>query len=203
MQRTMRTILDLERPTNADRVWLDPPSPHTLIQRIAVGDSAALDALYALYSRQLLSYLIGQLTDRQLAEEVLQDVMLAVWKSAARFQGNSSVLTWLLAIARHHAINARGRRKLPLSTLYDSAVGHDPELSRSLEQDADRAQIQTALSHLSAEQRETLELIFYHELSGAEAANVLGVAPGTIKSRLSRALITLRRVLRKEDLSHE
>lgn len=63
MQRTMRTILDLERPTNADRVWLDPPSPHTLIQRIAVGDSAALDALYALYSRQLLSYLIGQLTD--------------------------------------------------------------------------------------------------------------------------------------------
>jgi len=130
-------------------------------------------------------------------------VMLAVWKSATRFQGNSSVLTWLLAIARHHAINARGRRKLPLSTLYDSAVGHDPELSRSLEQDADRAQIQTALSHLSAEQRETLELIFYHELSGAEAANVLGVAPGTIKSRLSRALITLRRVLRKEDLSHE
>jgi RNA polymerase sigma-70 factor (ECF subfamily) len=92
----------------------------TLLRAVAKGDEGALGELYARRGPSLLIYLIGRLGDRQLAEEVLQDVMLAAWKGAARFRGQSSVRTWLLAIARHRAINAQRKRKLARAPLDES-----------------------------------------------------------------------------------
>ena len=88
-------------------------SDKDLIHAMANGNTAALDALYAKHGPMLLGYLTGQLrNNRQLAEEVLQDVMLAAWESAARFRGDSKVKTWLIAIARNQAINIRRKRRL-------------------------------------------------------------------------------------------
>ena len=162
-----------------------------LVAAMARGESAALDALYQRHGPALLAYLVGQLGERQRAEEILQDVMLAAWQGASRFRGESQVRTWLLAIARHHALNARRGRALPTGPL-------PPDLaSVPLPDDLGEA-LRAALNDLPGEQREALELVFFHGLSGAEAARVQRVAVGTIKSRLHRAKALLRAVLRKE-----
>lgn len=169
-----------------------------LMRRIALGDMGALETLYERFGLKVLNYLIGQLGDSALAEEVLQDVMLAVWKHAIGFRGDSHVLTWLLAIARNRAINARDRRIFETSPLDENLMMSTESLPEMLDAEFERETLREALHRLPTDQRETLELVFYHQLSGPEAAVVLGIAPGTVKSRMHRALITLKAWLRKE-----
>jgi len=184
----------------ADRPWWKVPDAGEpdiwLVERIGRGDATALEALYARHGRALLAYLIGQVGDPHLAEEVLQDVMLAVWRSAAQFRGESAVRTWLLASARRRAITARQRRPPDEPPLDDRAAADDTGPLELVERRSEQQAIRAALRDLPDDQRETLELVFYHGLSGAEAAEVLGVAPGTVKSRLHRAKTLLERVLR-------
>ncbi|HYN87865.1 MAG TPA: RNA polymerase sigma factor [Ardenticatenaceae bacterium] len=171
-----------------------------LVRAMAAGDSQALESLYARHGPGLLTYLVAQLGQRAVAEEVLQDVMLAAWNGAAHFRGDSQVRTWLLSIARHRAANARRRRtpgRAPLDE--ETLVAGDPHPSTSLEQQEKRGSIRRALTQLSEEQRETLELVFFHELSGDEVALVTGVALGTVKSRLHRAKAALRKLLEREE----
>jgi RNA polymerase sigma-70 factor, ECF subfamily len=176
-------------------------SDNELIHGMAQGNAHALDALYARHGPSLLGYLTGQLGDnRQLAEEVLQDVMLAAWKSAPRFRGDAKVRTWLIAIARNQAINYRRKRKLQWVELHET---YDSDSTGPLErmERASRAErLHEAIQQLPAQQRETLELVFFHQLSGLEAAEIMGVSEGTVKSRLHRAKDTLRGLLSEEEL---
>jgi RNA polymerase sigma-70 factor, ECF subfamily len=182
------------------------PPDFALIQQIATGDSRALEMLYQRHGLALLRYLTGQLADRAQAEEVLQDVMFAVWRGAAEFRGESHVYTWLISIAHNRAINARTRlphdNHEPIDRL-DTMVATTPPLIDSLLEQLEQVQVRAALSHLPAAQRETLELVFYHALNGPEAARVLGIAQGTVKSRLHRALITLRQLLKEARIARE
>lgn len=179
------------------RMRVDPDA--ILIRRIALGDMGALETLYGRFGLKVLNYLIGQLGDSALAEEVLQDVMMAAWKNAVGFRGESHVLTWLLAIARNRAINARDRQRFETAPLDENiTMAHESSVSELLDAQIERETLREALHRLPNDQRETLELVFYHQLSGAEAAAVLGVAPGTVKSRMHRALMTLKTMLRKE-----
>lgn len=171
-----------------------------LVQAMAAGNVDALNSLYARYGTTLLLYLTSTTGDRQLAEEVLQDVMLTAWNGAANFRGHSSVKTWLLAIARYQAINARTRRQPPPALPLEPETGDrraDPQ--RLAEQHLAGSELQAAILQLPAEQRETLELLFYQDLSQAEVAMVMKVAPGTVKSRLSRARASLRRLLKSTE----
>jgi RNA polymerase sigma-70 factor, ECF subfamily len=168
----------------------------SLIRAVAEQDMEALNELYLRYGTTVLVYLTSHLADRELAEEVLQDVMLAVWKGAARFRFNSSVKTWLLAIARYQAINARRRRKLPALSLDEDWTGGQDEPEQLAEQQLIGNELAAALLQLPAEQRETLQLLFYQDLSPTEVAQVMKVAPGTVKSRLSRARTALRKLLK-------
>ena len=102
-----------------------PISDRDLLRAVAGGDQQALRQLYALHGPCVLAYLMGQLGDRSLAEEVLQDVMLAVWNGAARFRGDSKVRTWLLAIARNQAISARRKRRVRLVALDEALPDSD------------------------------------------------------------------------------
>ena len=172
-----------------------------LLREMAAGRVEALNFLYDRYGRMLLVYLTARLHDRQWAEEVLQDVMLTAWNGARNFQGRSSVKTWLFTIARNQAANAYTRRKPgpdPLDSEIAGLSGISPE--QLLEQSLNGAALQEAILQLPEEQRETLELLFFQELSQAEVAQVMRVAPGTIKSRLSRARANLRKVFKvRED----
>ncbi len=164
-----------------------------LVRAMAAGDTHALDQVYTRHGPGLLVFLVGQLGDRQVAEEVLQDVMLAAWQGAASFRGDSRVHTWLLVIARHRAINLLRRKVLPRAPLDDALVDRCVGAQEVLEHNDEMTTLRCMLQQLPDEQRQTLELIFYHELSGQEAATALGVATGTIKSRLNRAKSTLRK----------
>jgi RNA polymerase sigma-70 factor, ECF subfamily len=174
----------------------------SLVKAMAEGDRLALDQLYARRGPGILSYLTAQLNDRQLAEEVLQDVMLAAWRNAPNFRGESSVRTWLLVIARNRAMNTHRKRKLPLVTLDDAfgVFGGDTDPLEKIERKAAQSAVREALEHLPTQQREVLVLVFYHQLSGPEVADVLGINVGTVKSRLHRAKETLRRVLQSEGI---
>lgn len=170
----------------------------SLIRAMAEGDQDAAYQFYRKHGEKLLGYLLLQLGDRDLAEETLQQVMLAVWNGAGRFRGESRVTTWLLSIARYQALNARRRIERPMMPL-DEALTADESASTRLDTAERYAVVRAALAQLPQHQRETLELVFYHDLSGDETAAVMGVAPGTVKSRLHRALAALRtRLLAKE-----
>jgi RNA polymerase sigma factor (sigma-70 family) len=167
-----------------------------LIRAVAQGDERAFDQLYERHGVAILTYLLRQLDNRQLAEEILQDVLLAIWQAAPRFEGRSKVRTWMLSIARHHAINVRQRklatREIPL---HDQTPDHDTGPLEKIERGMKHAKVREALQQLEPDLREILELTFYYELSGLELAEMLGIPLGTLKSRLHRAKSALRDLL--------
>lgn len=166
-----------------------------MIQCIAAGNEDALQSLYDKHAPGLLRYLSSRIGDARLAEEVLQDVMLAAWQGAGRFRGECRVRTWLLTIARLRAINAYRRQILPASR--ETSFGDEAaevwlgDLGRYHD-------LHSALQALPPTQAEALELVFYHGLSLEETARVLQVPPGTVKSRLHRARARLRDLMDEE-----
>lgn len=172
-----------------------------LIRAMADGDVRALNELYARYGGMVLSFLTARLNNRQLAEEVLQDVMLAVWDSAHTFEARSKVKTWLLVIARNRAINATRRKKLPVIQI-DEVYGlrsEDTSPMEALERQEQQDRVREAIKRLPDGQREVLVLVFYHQLTGVEVAEVLDISEGTVKSRLHRAKENLRGFLAQGD----
>ena len=174
---------------------------YALIRAIAQGDEFAMDELYARHGPGLLAYLSSRLGNRQWAEEVLQEVMLAVWQSASGFRGESRVYTWMIIIARNRAINAFQRDKSlhdkPLEDETGSIPGHNIAV---VEHNAQLDELRAALTKLSDEHQETLELVFFHGLSNIETAAVLNIPAGTVKSRLFRAKAQLREWLEEKEI---
>jgi RNA polymerase sigma-70 factor (ECF subfamily) len=176
----------------------------TLLQAMARGDSLALEELYRRHGRRILAYLAGRLDDAGLAEEVLQDVMLSAWQNAGRFRGECRVFTWLLAIARNRAINAFHRRRpagFPPMDIEDPLFERIGEKSYEIEKVGAYEAVHAALRALPADQRETLELVFFQGLSMDETAYVLQISTGTVKSRLHRAKARVRALIEADDKS--
>ena len=169
---------------------------HGLIARMAACEAAALRELYSRHGPDIHAYLWSKLGNRPLAEEVLQDVMLAAWQGASGFRGESRVRTWLFTIAHNRALNAMRRKRPAQSRREPDTIAAPP--APEMEQAVDTADLRAALSRLPANQRATLQLVFAHGLSMSEVATVMGVPPGTVKSRLHRAKRALRRSLEGE-----
>lgn len=168
-----------------------------LIGRIAAGDRAALAELYAAYERPLLAYLRLLSGDRLLAEELLQDTLLAVWHGAGAFRGQSTVRSWLFGIARRRAHDALRRRTLRLvdEGELESLLAPDPEPEDLALAGETREELAAAIGRLEPHHREVLLLTFVQELSYQEQADALGVPLGTVRSRLSNAKRALRVLL--------
>ena len=168
-----------------------------LIARIAKGDRVALAELYERFQRPLFRYICQLTPDHSLAEEVLQDTLVAVWKGAGGFGGRSRVQTWLIGIARRQAHN-RLRRHTPPITDLDSETGlpdSSPGPEAQVLTQFDHEALAAALQRLSPSHREALHLSFVQGLSYQEIADVLGIPQGTVKSRLANAKRALRALL--------
>ena len=165
-----------------------------LLRQIADGDRQALAELYERYQRTLFGYLRQLTPDYGLAEELLQDTLVAVWKSAQSFEGRSSVQTWLIGIARRQAHNTLRQRKLLFvdESELEGLVSTDIEPEDCIFASVARDELVEAFKQLAPAYREVLALIFVEELTYQETARILDVPLGTVKSRLSNA----RRVLR-------
>lgn len=181
---------------------LQPVPDSALIERMMAGDEQALAALYDRYSGMLFGMLMRILKDTQLAEEVLQDLFMQLWREAGRFDANRGSMTaWLLVMARNRAISRlrRGHRPAiaddPEGFLLDSAP--DPA---NLEDEAARRQLavrlRTAMAGLPGEQREALELAYFEGMTQTEIAQRTGAPLGTVKSRVRAALQSLKHHLR-------
>jgi RNA polymerase sigma-70 factor (ECF subfamily) len=161
-------------------------SDEALIARIADGDQLAMRSLFAHHRLPLYRWLLRLVGDETLAEDLLSEVFLDVWRQAGSFEGRSSVSSWLLAIARHKALSARRRRAdLPLDE--DAAAGiadpaDDPEI---LLQKKNRGElIRRSLAELSPEHNEVIDLVYYHGKSVKEVAEIVGAPEATVKTRM-------------------
>src|SRR5258707_14062711 len=170
----------------APAVARDTSSDETLIGRIASGDQLAMRTLFARHRVPIYRWLLRIVHDETLAEDLLSDVFLDVWRQAASFEARSSVSTWLLAIARHKALSARRRRTDAelddelASSLVDPA--DDPEL---VLQKKNRAEVlRQSLARLSLEHGEVIDLVYYHGKSVKEVAEIVGISEATVKTRM-------------------
>jgi RNA polymerase sigma-70 factor (ECF subfamily) len=193
--------------SNAQRKPLLSADPDLqLLQAMAKKDSLALEELYRRHGQRLPAYLAARLEDAGLAEEVLQDVMLSAWQNASRFRNECRVFTWLMAIARNRAINAFHRqlsaRPAALS-IEDPNLAWIGEKSPEIEKVGAYEGVRAALRAIPGDQRETLELVFFHGLSLGETAYIQGIPTGTVKSRLHRAKARIREIMESEAKSNE
>ncbi len=161
-------------------------SDEVLIGRIARGDRLAMQALFARHHVRVYRFVLRTARNEATAEDVTSEVFLDVWRQAGKFEGRSSVSTWMLSIARFKALSAVRRRSE--DQLDEEAAGQiedpsdDPE---SVLQKKNRSEVlRRCIPLLSAEHREVVDLVYYHEQTVEEAAKILGVPEGTVKTRL-------------------
>jgi RNA polymerase sigma-70 factor (ECF subfamily) len=174
-----------------------------LLRRIGRGDEDAMAAFYREHGRVVLAQVLLVTGERVLAEEILQDTMLAVWRGAGSFRGESSARSWVIAIARRQTRDRlRGRRLRVVDDAFladQPGSGPGPEVM-ALDR-AELAEVTSAIRELTAPHREVLGLVFGSGLSLPEVAGVLEIPVGTVKSRLSAARAALGRILDKRGQS--
>jgi RNA polymerase sigma-70 factor, ECF subfamily len=161
-------------------------SDETLIGRIAGGDQLAMRTLFARHRVPLYRWLLRLVGDDALAEDLLSDVFLDVWRQAASFERRASVSTWLLAIARYKALSARRRRiDAKLDAEIASAIADPADDPEAALQRKNRGELlRKSLASLSLEHREVIDLVYYHGKSVKEVADIVGVTEATVKTRM-------------------
>jgi RNA polymerase sigma-70 factor (ECF subfamily) len=170
-------------------------SDATLVERLPFDRSGdELRELYRRYAPELFGFATSALGDRELAEEVVQDVFAQLWKHAQDYdQRRASVRTWLYAIARNRVIDAHRRAAArPKRAEDEDSLETAAEIDAALDHAVLRWQVTTALARLSPAHREVIRLAHYGGLTMREIAERTGVPLGTVKSRTSYALRHLR-----------
>ncbi|MGD0377639.1 MAG: RNA polymerase sigma factor [Streptosporangiaceae bacterium] len=171
-----------------------------LLRRIGQGDEDAMASFYRAHGRVVFAQVLLVTGERVLAEEIVQDAMLAVWRGAGSFRGESSVRSWVIAIARRQTRDRlRGRRLRVVddANLADQpGSGPGPEVT-ALDR-AELAEVTGAIRELASPHREVLGLAFGSGLSLPEVAGVLEIPVGTVKSRLTAARTALNRILNEK-----
>jgi RNA polymerase sigma-70 factor (ECF subfamily) len=172
-----------------------------LIARIATGDRLAMQVLFGRHQLQVYRFVLRLVRNEAMAEDLISEVFLDVWRQAGRFEGRSQVTTWLLSIARFKALSALRRRR-PEAELDDEKAAAAPDPSDdpavTLQKKEKSALLRQCLEALSVEHREMIDLVYYHEQSVEEVAAILGIPQGTVKTRMFYARKKLSEVLKSQ-----
>jgi RNA polymerase sigma-70 factor, ECF subfamily len=168
-----------------------------LMERIAKRDAAAMRILFTRHNARVYRFALRLVGDNALAEEVTSAVFLDVWRKPANFGGRCQVSTWLLAVTRHKAIEARRRRS---TERFDHESGGkiadpsgDPETAMHKRQTS--SILFNCLSKLSAAHREVVDLVYYHQKTIDEVAAITGLERNTVKTRMFYARRRLAEML--------
>jgi RNA polymerase sigma-70 factor, ECF subfamily len=167
-----------------------------LLARVARADLDAFETLYARYSGPAYAVAMGMLRDAVLAQEVTQDVFLAIWRGAREFDpARGGARTWILSVAHHKSVDAvRRSRRNPTVPLSDTMTS-DADVIEAAQARVDAGHVRQALEALSIEQRAAIVLAYYGGYTQQEIAQRLGVPLGTIKTRMRDGLLRLRTVM--------
>jgi RNA polymerase sigma-70 factor, ECF subfamily len=173
-------------------------SDEVLISRIAGGDRLAMQVLYARHHVRVYRFVLRLVRNEATAEDLISEVFLDVWRQAGKFEARSTVSTWLLAIARFKALSSlRKRSEEELDEEAAAAIedlGDDPEVAV---QKKDKSEVlRKAIAHLSPEHREIIDLVYYHEKSIEEVAEIVGIPENTVKTRMFYARKRLSELLK-------
>jgi RNA polymerase sigma-70 factor (ECF subfamily) len=173
-----------------------------LIARIAGGDRLAMQVLYSRHHVRIYRFLVRMVRNEATAEDLTSDVFLELWRQAARFEGRSAVTTWMLGIARFKALSVlRQHGAQELDDDIANAIkdeGDDPEIAVA-KQDKGAA-LRDCLTKLSAEHREIVDLVYYHDKSVEQVAQIVGIPEATVKTRMFYARKKLSELLRERGI---
>ena len=162
-----------------------------LLDRIRRGDRGAFSELYRLYHPRLYGYLRRLLPNPATVEEVLDDVMLVVWKDARKFRGDAAVSTWVIGIAYRKALTAiRAERR------YQAPLDHSADVSAVAGVSSHHDEwIRAALMQLSPDHRQVVELTYFGGFSYQEIAKIVSCPANTVKTRMFHARRRLKVLL--------
>jgi len=162
---------------------------------VARGDIAAFDAVYERVAALVFGVARRVIRDPAQSEEVTQDVLLEVWRSASKFDaGRGSAMAWVMTLAHRRAVDRvrsvqrgseRERRIAAADIPYD-------EVTEAVESSLERERVRRCLDSLTELQRESVTLAYYSGYTYGQVASLLGVPTGTVKTRMRDALIRLR-----------
>ncbi len=171
-----------------------------LLRRVARQDRGAFETLYHRYYRRLFSFVFRVTRRAEIVDEVVNDVMLALWQSADRFAERSKPSTWIFGIAYRKALKALRRLSRSESENEETLTGTEPSfegdgpISVMIQRELAGA-LGKALAALSPEQRSVVELTYFQELSYREIAEIVGCPVNTVKTRMFHARRRLRQLL--------
>jgi RNA polymerase sigma-70 factor, ECF subfamily len=185
------------------RAPVQDTSDEALIGLIAEGDKRAMQVLYARHNVRVYRFILRLTGNQSLAEDLVSEVFLDVWRQAEAFEAKSQASTWLLAIARYKALSALRRRT-------DEHL--DDQMAATIEDTADSPEtavytkdrntiVQKCLKQLSPAHREVIDLVYYHEKSVDEVAKIVGVPPATVKTRMFYARTKMADLLQQAGVS--
>ena len=183
---------------NRSSAAMQTTSDEALIKRIAAGDKLAMQVLFARHQVRVYRFILRLVRDQSVAEELIGEVFLDVWRQADLFEARSTASTWLLAIARYKALSALRRRtdqeldEEKAATIEDP--GDNPEVSVLKKNKGDA--LRQCLTALTPEHREIIDLVYYHEKSVEEVAQIVGINENTVKTRMFYARKRLSELLK-------
>jgi RNA polymerase sigma-70 factor (ECF subfamily) len=201
---TQQIRIDIQRAALGGRPTVEhASSDQALIERIASGDKLAMRALFARHHVRVYRFILRLVRDETLAEDLIGEVFLDVWRQAASFKGRAAVSTWLLAIARFKALSLLRRK---------GGVALDEEAARKIEDTADNPEaaierkqrseiLRRCWSRLSPQHRDIIDLVYYQEKAIAEVAAIVGVPENTVKTRMFYARKRLAQLLKGAGLN--
>jgi len=190
---------------DADRASASGTDLADLLGDVARGSRDAFETVYDRLAAQIFGVVVSVVRDPRQSEEVAQEVFVEIWRTAARFdRSRGSAITWVTTIAHRRAIDRvrseeraaeRERRAVTAGIPYDDVVD-------AVEANLDREQVRRCLDGLTELQREAIDLAFYGGHTYREVADLLGVASGTVSTRIHDGLIRLRDCLGVGRLGH-
>lgn len=170
-----------------------------LLKVIGSGDEKAMKIFYNRHSNFVFQFAVKMIRNPHDAADVLNEVMLDVWRKPSGFQGRSKVSTWLLGITHHKVVdlvrkNARNDNNVAMDL--ELIPSQQESLSNTLAKDEDAQRMRDCISRLPIIHRQVIQLAFYGELSYPEIAKLLEVPTGTVKTRMMHAKNNLLKVMK-------
>jgi RNA polymerase sigma-70 factor (ECF subfamily) len=182
----MQNVIAINEAARQSIIAAQATSDEMLLESIADGGRPAMHILYARHNVRVYRFILRIVRDSTMAEDLVSQVFLDVWRTARQFEGRSQVSTWLLSIARFKALTALRQRKyedLDQEDVLEIADEADtPETS--LDRSNTSAILRACVAKLSPAHREIINLVYYDEKSVEEVGAIIGIPPSTVKTRM-------------------
>jgi RNA polymerase sigma-70 factor (ECF subfamily) len=194
----MRNVIAINDAARQGIIAAQATSDEMLLEGITEGDRTAMHLLYCRHNVRVYRFILRLVRDTTMAEDLVSQVFLDVWRTAKQFEGRSQVSTWLLSIARFKALTALRQRRFEdidqeeVREIADEADTPEAVLDRS----STSAILRACVAKLSPAHREIINLVYYHEKSVEEVGAIIGIPQSTVKTRMFYARKQLADLLR-------